>query len=58
MLGGGVANAGKVLFDSAREALGLQAMSVKGGHVKLFRAKLGNDAGLIGAAIMAREGIF
>jgi glucokinase len=58
VLGGGVANAGKVLFDSAREALGSQAMSVQGSHVKLFRAKLGNDAGLIGAAIMAREGIF
>jgi len=56
VMGGGVSNAGKVLFDSAKEALQDQAMSVQGGHVKIFRAKLGSDAGLIGAAIMVKEG--
>lgn len=56
VMGGGVSNAGRVLFDSAKESLQNQAMSVQGGHVKIFRAKLGNDAGLIGAAIMVREG--
>ncbi len=57
VIGGGVSNAGKTLFDSAREALKAQAMSVQGAHVKLFRAKLGNNAGLIGAAITVREGL-
>lgn len=57
IMGGGVANAGKVLFDSAKEALKEQAMSVQGSHVKIFRAKLGNDAGLIGVAIMVKEGM-
>ncbi|MFA5311520.1 MAG: ROK family protein [Candidatus Omnitrophota bacterium] len=56
VMGGGVSNAGRVLFDSAKESLKNQAMSVQGGHVKIFRAKLGNNAGLIGAAIMVREG--
>jgi glucokinase len=56
VIGGGISNAGKVLFDSAKEALKNQAMSVQGSHVKIFRAKLGSDAGLIGAAIMVREG--
>ncbi|PIP19870.1 MAG: hypothetical protein COT38_05020 [Candidatus Omnitrophica bacterium CG08_land_8_20_14_0_20_41_16] len=56
VMGGGMANAGKVLFDSVKEALRGQAMSVQGFHVKIFRAKLGNDAGLIGAAIMMKEG--
>jgi glucokinase len=57
VLGGGVANAGKVLFDSAKEKLKRQAMSVQCSHVKIFRAKLGNNAGLIGAAIMVKEEI-
>jgi len=56
VMGGGVANAGKVLFDSAKDSLKNQVMSVQGAHVKIFKAKLGNDAGLIGAAIMVKEG--
>lgn len=56
VMGGGISNAGRVLFDSAKESLKEQAMSVQGGHVRIFKAKLGSDAGLIGAAIMVREG--
>lgn len=56
VMGGGVSNAGRVLFDSAKEALQEQAMSVQGKHVKILRAKLGSEAGLIGAAIMVKEG--
>ncbi len=57
VIGGGVSNAGKTLFDSAKDSLKLQAMSVQGGHVKVFRAKLGNNAGLIGAAITVKESL-
>jgi len=57
VIGGGVAKAGKVLFDNITKALRDQAMSVQGKHVRIFHAKLGNDAGLIGAAIMVKEGI-
>ena len=56
VIGGGVANAGKILFDSVEETLGEQAMSVPARHVKIIKAKLGNEAGLIGAAIMVKEG--
>jgi glucokinase len=57
VIGGGVANAGKVLFDSTKDTLKEQAMSVQGRRVKIMKAKLGSNAGLIGAAIMAREGV-
>ena len=57
VMGGGVANAGRTLFDSAKESLKKQAMSVHGSHVKIFKAKLGNNAGLIGAAIVVKEGL-
>lgn len=57
VLGGGVANAGAPLFDSIKETLRLQAMSVQAKHVKILKAKLGNEAGLIGAAIMVREDV-
>ena len=56
VMGGGVSNAGRVLFDSAKESLQNQAMSVQGGHVRIFRAKLGNDAGLIGRGNYGKGG--
>ena len=56
VIGGGVANAGGILFDKVRKTLKERAMSVQGQHVKVFKAKLGNNAGLIGAAIVVKEG--
>ena len=55
VIGGGVANAGKVLFDKVKEVILSEAMSVQARHVKILKAKLGNDAGLIGAAILVKE---
>jgi len=57
VMGGGVANVGRILFESTQESLKEQAMSVQGSHVKIFKAKLGNNAGLIGAAIVVKEGL-
>lgn len=57
VIGGGVANAGDILFDQVRKTLKERAMSVQAKHVKVFKAKLGNDAGLIGAAIVVKEGM-
>ena len=57
VIGGGVAGAGSLLFDTIRNRLKEQAMSVQAKHVRIFKAKLGNDAGLIGAAIMVKEGL-
>ncbi len=55
IIGGGVAKAGSVLFDSVKNTIKERAMPVQAAHVKIFKAILGNDAGMIGAAIMASE---
>jgi glucokinase len=56
VVGGGVSEAGELLLDPAREAYGT---ALSGGthrpHLHVTRAVLGNDAGLIGAADLARE---
>ncbi|MFA5356556.1 MAG: ROK family protein [Candidatus Omnitrophota bacterium] len=57
VIGGGVAGAGKILFDSVRKKILSRAMSVQARHVKVYKAKLGNRAGLIGAAILAGQRI-
>jgi len=56
VVGGGVAAAGKILFDSIRKAIINRAMGPQAKHVKVLKAALGNDAGLIGAAILVKEG--
>lgn len=55
VIGGGVANAGRILFDTVGSTVRERAMSVQAGRVKVLRARLGNDAGLIGAAIMVTQ---
>jgi glucokinase len=56
VIGGGVANAGKILFTRVRETIAKRAMNVQARRVKVFKARLGSDAGLIGAAILVKEG--
>ena len=56
VIGGGVANAGRFIFDTVKQTILKRAMPVQARHVKVLKAKLGNDSGLIGAAILAREG--
>ena len=57
VIGGGVARAGRALFDNIAKSLRTQAMSVQAKHVRILKAKLGNLAGLIGAAIIIKEGL-
>lgn len=57
IIGGGVANAGSILFDKVKETIRRQAMKVQARRVKVFKAKLGSEAGLIGAAMMVKEKI-
>jgi glucokinase len=57
VIGGGVANAGKALFARVRRHVRKKAMAIQGRRVKIRKAKLGSDAGLIGAAIMVRESL-
>jgi len=56
IIGGGVANAGKILFEKLKITIRLRGMSVQSGRVKIFKARLGENAGLIGAAILVKEG--
>jgi glucokinase len=57
VIGGGVAKAGNALFNSITKTLKEQAMSVQAKRARILKAKLGNEAGLIGAAIMVKEGL-
>jgi glucokinase len=55
VVGGGVSRAGKILFDTLRRTVKKRAMIVQGNHVKIIKAKLGVDAGIIGAAILVKQ---
>jgi len=57
IIGGGIANAGKFLFDKVNETIRERAMTVQARQVKVFKAELGNDAGMIGAAISVKENL-
>lgn len=57
VIGGGVSDAGKILFDSIKQTITLRAMSVQSKRVKIFKAKLGNEAGVIGAGLLVKEGL-
>jgi len=55
IIGGGVSDAGRVLFKSVRQTILLRAMSVQAKRVRIFKARLGNDAGIIGAGYLVKE---
>ena len=54
VIGGGVAQAGDPLFAAIRKTVKKRAMEVPAGCAKIVKAKLGQDAGLIGAAVLVR----
>ncbi|MBM3249469.1 MAG: ROK family protein [Candidatus Omnitrophica bacterium] len=56
VIGGGVADAGRALFKETRRTVAARAMPVQSRHVKISPALLGQDAGLIGAGIIAWQG--
>ncbi len=51
IIGGGVAQAGKVLFEPLRKKVREKAMTIPGKKVKIVKAILGENAGIIGAAM-------
>jgi glucokinase len=57
VIGGGIANAGNILFDKVTKTVKERAMRVQAKRVRILRAKLGSDAGLIGAAILVAENL-
>ena len=56
IIGGGIAEAGeKLLFTPIRTELSKRAMDIPA-QMKIVKAHLGNDAGIVGAAMLALEG--
>ena len=55
VIGGGVAGAGPILLDKVVEVIHARSMSVQARAVKVMKAKLGNDAGMIGAGLLVKE---
>lgn len=52
IIGGGIANAGKMLFEAIRDAVDERALPISKRTVKIVKAKLGADAGIVGAAAL------
>ena len=58
IIGGGIAEAGeKLLFEPIRTELSKRAMDIPA-RMKIIKAHLGNDAGIVGAAMLALESDF
>ncbi len=55
VIGGGVAKAGDLLFEPLKRQMQYQLNPVYWEHLKVLRAKFGNEAGMIGAAALAAE---
>ena len=57
IIGGGIAEAGeKLLFEPIRRELSKRAMDIPA-RMKIVKAYLGNDAGIVGAAMLALESV-
>lgn len=52
VIGGGVSNNARFLFPAIRQQIKTRAMPVQAKMTKVVRAKLGDDAGLIGARVL------
>jgi glucokinase len=57
IIGGGISGAGRILFDELRKTIKKRAMPVQARTVKVLKSKLGKDAGIIGAAMLAMSEI-
>ena len=55
VIGGGVANNYKFMGTTIQSVIKKRAMSVQGRMVRVVRAKLGDDAGIIGAQVLVKE---
>ncbi len=55
VVGGGVIGAGEMLLAPARRELLARALSPSRDHVRVLAARFGEEAGMLGAALLARE---
>ena len=56
VIGGGVAGAGEYILGPVRRTINRRAMEVQKRHVRIVKAKLGSDAGLVGAGMLVEAG--
>lgn len=55
VIGGGVSNNHAFLFPTINDVIAKRAMMTQASMVKIVRAKLGNDAGVLGAQVLVHE---
>ena len=55
VIGGGVADAGDILFDPIRKTIEKRAMKIQAEACQIVKAKLGNTAGVIGASLLIKS---
>jgi len=55
VVGGGMSKMGDLLLEPARQLVAARAMPLSAGAVRIVTAKLGEDSGVLGAAIFARQ---
>ena len=55
VIGGGVSGAGRILFSAITNTIKERAMPQQAKQVKVLRASLGSNAGIIGASILVRR---
>jgi glucokinase len=57
VIGGGVIAAGEMLLEPARAELARRALSPSKEHVRVVAAAFGEESGMVGASMLAREGV-
>jgi len=55
IIGGGVSKAGELVLRPLKKEIKARAMKDQASHVKVVRAKLGDNAGIIGASLLAEN---
>ena len=55
VIGGGVAKMGELLLEPARQVVAERAFKLPASAVKIVPARLGDDAGVLGAALFVRQ---
>ena len=57
VIGGGVSRAGELILEPARRVVARRALAMPAAHVSIRAARFGADAGMLGAALFARESV-
>jgi len=57
VIGGGVADAGEVFINKIESVVVKNSMKINSEPLKIKKAKLGNDAGIVGAILLAAENL-